>query len=513
MKAFLLHKQKDFDLDRELPPNEQALVKDLELGTLFDAMAGGDAFLIDVAKSVVLSSLKDPTEVVYRQRVLNDCMEQPSVVKEIYDIAVEAIDGERKVWRSSFGYPDAVLDRSVEVLQLFVGLLKQLRRVADEHAEAFRSDGFSVFFEMLTQELDDEYFRTVEDHLRDLRFRRGVLISARLGKGNTGADYVLRKTRPTKWSWRQWIPVRERSAYTLVIPPRDEGGMRALSELRGRGINLVANALAQSTDHILSFFSMVRFELGFYLGCLNLRRQLTAKGEPLCFPAPAAPGSLVLSCRGLYDVGLALILRERRVVGNDVNADDRSLVIVTGANQGGKSTFLRSVGLAQLMMQCGMFVPAEAYRANICDGLFTHYKREEDPTMTSGKLDEELSRMSDIADQLSPNCMVLFNESFAATNEREGAEIARAIVRALLEAGIKVFFVTHSFELAHGFYGRGMGDALFLRAERQADGGRTFRLVEGEPLPTSYGEDLYERIFGEAPDVAPTTLAPKAPAV
>ncbi|GLI35569.1 hypothetical protein DAMNIGENAA_30020 [Desulforhabdus amnigena] len=70
-------------------------------------------------------------------------------------------------------------------------------------------------------------------------------------------------------------------------------------------------------------------------------------------------------------------------------------------DQGGKSIFLRSIGLAQLMMQCDMFVPAESFSSNVCEGLFTHYKREEDPAMKSGKLDEELSRMSEIVDNLS----------------------------------------------------------------------------------------------------------------
>ncbi len=65
------------------------------------------------------------------------------------------------------------------------------------------------------------------------------------------------------------------------------------------------------------------------------------------------------------------------------------LLIITGANQGGKSTFLCAVGLAQVMMQCGMFVAAESFSANVCDGIYTHYKREEDASMRSGKLDEE----------------------------------------------------------------------------------------------------------------------------
>ena len=99
----------------------------------------------------------------------------------------------------------------------------------------------------------------------------------------------------------------------------------------------------------------------------------------------------------------------------------------------------------------------------------------EDSTLESGKLDEELSRMSEIVDHLSPNALILLNESFAAAIEREGFEIARQIVRALLERQM-----------------------IFLRAERQADGQRTFQLAEGEPLKTSFGEDLYEKIFCES---------------
>jgi len=173
-----------------------------------------------------------------------------------------------------------------------------------------------------------------------------------------------------------------------------------------------------------------------------------------------------------------------------------SLVMITGANQGGKSTFLRSVGLALLLMQCGMFVPADSLAASACNGMFTHYKRDEDADMESGKLDEELSRMSGIVDQITPGCVLLCNESFASTNEREGSQIAWQIVRALLARGVRVLFVTHLFDLAHRLDGEGSRDALFLRAQRQAGGQRTFRVTEGEPLPTSHGEDLYRRIFG-----------------
>ena len=119
--------------------------------------------------------------------------------------------------------------------------------------------------------------------------------------------------------------------------------------------------------------------------------------------------------------------------------------------------------------------------------------------MKSGKLDEELSRMSDIVDNMTSRSIVLFNESFAATNEREGAEIARQIVFALCEKRVKMIFVTHLYEFARVICDKRMENVLFLRAEREADGRRTFKLVEGEPLQTSFGEDLYKSIFGVEP--------------
>lgn len=152
-----------FELEREPVPNEKALVQDLGLDVLFEAMAGGDPFLLGVAKTVVLASLKEPAEIVYRQHVLEDCIAHASVVKEIYELAVAAIEGERKHWRSFFRSPEILLHREVEVLDLFVGLLKRLRRVADAHAPQFRSEGFTAFFTMLAEELDDEYLHRVDD--------------------------------------------------------------------------------------------------------------------------------------------------------------------------------------------------------------------------------------------------------------------------------------------------------------------------------------------------------------
>ncbi|MFZ5883088.1 MAG: MutS-related protein [Chloroflexota bacterium] len=496
MNVFLMHPDRNFAPTPKLPFNEKALTEDLELNVLFDVMAQGDEFLFDVAKKAIFSSLDSPEAIRYRQAILKDSLQHPEVVREIYSLPIEATDRKHRHWMGIFSrYPSGVLSGAVEMLEMFVVLLRKLKRIADEHAVEFESEGFRRFFAMIQQELTEEYFTVVEEHLKRLRFKRGILISAELGSGNEGTNYVLRKTNHDDQNWVKRVFSRKSPTYSYTIAPRDDAGARALGELRNKGLNLVADAAGQSADHIDGFFNALRTELAFYVGCLNLAERLAQLGEPIAFPDPAPASERQLSFRGLYDPALALTMK-KKVVGNDVTADGKDLVIITGANQGGKSVFLRSIGIAQLMMQCGMFVPAEAFRANLGTGLFTHYKREEDSTMTSGKFDEELGRMSQIVDHLTPNSIVLFNESFAATNEREGSEIARQIVSALLEKKVKVFFVTHLYELARGFHDKDMPNALFLRADRKEKGRRTYKLIEAPPLQTSFGADAYHKIFG-----------------
>src|SRR5271167_1279082 len=162
---------------------------------------------------------------------------------------------------------------------------------------------------MIKKELGDDYFASIQTHLRKLKFRGGVLLSAELGRGNKGCNYVLRKS-PEKQSWMKRMFEERPPVYTFYLHPRDESGAKALSELNDTGINLVANALAQSTDHILSFFSMLRTELAFYVGCLNLDAKLEQKGAPMSFPLPVASSERRHAFAGLYDICLALSLEQ-----------------------------------------------------------------------------------------------------------------------------------------------------------------------------------------------------------
>jgi DNA mismatch repair ATPase MutS len=498
MRARLLFPDRDFVPQSRVASHQHALERDLGLDTILTVMAAGDAFVHDACRKIIAEGAHNDVAVVrYRQAVLEDCMAQSVIIRELYDLAVEGTDAPRRLpFYGLLGKtPSSMLSSAVSLLEVLLDTLRRLRAFADLHAAGFRSAGLVAVFDSVRQELDDAYLAEVARHLTRLRFRRGVLLSAELGQHNEGRAYTLRVPESPAPNWWQRALGLGAPGFTIRIPDRDEAGARALGDIESRGLVRVAAAASQSAAHVMSFFQQLRTELALYVGALNLRDRLAAIGAEVSLPAPAAAGSHALHFRGLHDPALSLALG-RQAIANDLDVTGVRVIVVTGANQGGKSTYLRSLGLAQVMMQAGLFVAARSFSAELCTGVFTHFPREEDAALQHGKLDEELARLSGIVDALRPGSMLLMNESFASTNQREGSELARQAVRALAERLVAVRFVTHLHEFARQLFEQRRDDVLFLRAERLADGSRSFRIVPGEPLETSFGTDLYAEVFG-----------------
>ena len=146
MKAHLLFRDRDFDPASPRTANAADMTADLALDGVLGAMAAGDRFLLATARSIILSPLDNPADIRYRQAVLADVMRNPDAVREIYGIAVEAIERERHEW--GFGLedrPEALLSRSVRVLQIFVEQLQRLRAACDSAGDQFNPLGSGPF--------------------------------------------------------------------------------------------------------------------------------------------------------------------------------------------------------------------------------------------------------------------------------------------------------------------------------------------------------------------------------
>ena len=301
--------------------------------------------------------------------VLADCLDasrdRPAALRPRDRGARERTEGRRRLWHSD--RPDTILHRSVQVLDAARGRPQATpadRRRAGRELSTRRDSRASSRCSARSSPTTTS--QTVEQHLRELEFKRGVLESAELGKGNKGRRYVVRRPRAQRWTERLAVrqpltelqlhdpaPRRERLQGAGRDPrARDQPGRQ-----RGRAVRRSRQELLQHAP------ARARLLPRLPQPARAARREGRADLLPRRRWPPTQP---TLSAGGLYDVCLTLHL-EDRAVGNDVDADGKSLVMITGANQGGKSTLLRSLGLAHLMMQCGMFVGARSFRANVCD--------------------------------------------------------------------------------------------------------------------------------------------------
>jgi hypothetical protein len=270
--------------------------------------------------------------------------------------------------------------------------------------------------------------------------------------------------------------------------------MKALAEKYPKEFRDVHEAAQASQIIPEPFIGRFVKEVRFYFLYLDLMTKIRGKGCPFVYPDISEEGGIEI--RGAYD--LALAISTQTVVPNDfVLSDEERSVIITGANQGGKTTFLRSVGLAQAMAQSGLFTAAQSLSCPVYSGVYTHFPNGEDKEMNSGLLEVELRKLDALIGVIRPGALLLMNESFATTTPGEAAFLSGQVTRALRESDITTFFVTHLFGFADALWQLQPSDVRFLRAPRDTDGGRSYRLEEGAPGETGYAQDLYTQTIRE----------------
>lgn len=257
-------------------------------------------------------------------------------------------------------------------------------------------------------------------------------------------------------------------------------------------------------------------ELELFIAATELAERLEAAGLPTAVPTLEEIGARSLQAGEVYNLALALRRLkagtggngadhdgtkgsaepgEEPVVPNDIAISGGTLgAVITGPNRGGKTTYLQAVGQSQVMAQAGLFVPAREARVSPVDYLATHFPHREQSASELGRFGEEVARLSGIFDRISPESLILLNESFASTNPTEAMTFGEEVLKALGEAGARVLVATHLLDMARRAPGLGPFTALTAEVEAGAEGARrTFRIVPGMPKDSSYAYDLVRR--------------------
>jgi hypothetical protein len=267
----------------------------------------------------------------------------------------------------------------------------------------------------------------------------------------------------------------------------------------------IARTLRQYISLQSSFLTGLSGEITFYLAAVRLMQQLQRHKLSWCRPEIAPMTERVCELQNAYNLNLALHLMNQAnvddaVIKNDVRMNQHGrIMILTGPNQGGKTTYVQMVGLCQILTQLGLWVPATQARISPVDGIFTHYPIEESSAKATGRFGDEAQRLSDIFTDATRHSLILLNESLASTNSSESLYIAQDLVRILRRMGARAIFATHLHELAAdvtSFNEQTPGDSQVVslvasRIETGADGTqRSYKILPRQPMGRSYAREI-----------------------
>ncbi len=233
-------------------------------------------------------------------------------------------------------------------------------------------------------------------------------------------------------------------------------------------------------------------ELPFYLGVLPQLRRLSDAGLPLTYPTLVAHDA-ACGARSSYDlaVGLSLLSEGGEVVTNDWHLEPpERILVVTGANQGGKTTFARAFAQLHHLAAIGLPVPAARARVGLHDRLRTHFEHQERMTTLRGKLQDELERMHAVLADATGRSVIVLNETFSSTTLQDARGLGRTFLERLTALGARVVYVTFVDELAT------TGAAVVSMVAGVAEDDptrRTFRIVRRPPDGLAHALALAER--------------------
>ena len=212
----------------------------------------------------------------------------------------------------------------------------------------------------------------------------------------------------------------------------------------------LADYCARHGDYLDATIGRFDREVQFYLAYLELIARFRAAGLPFCYPQVTAD-SKEAAVKETFDVALAnkLVPGGGTVVCNDFHLEEpERIFVVSGPNNGGKTTFARTFGQLHYLASLGLLVPGSEARLFLPDRIYTHFEKEEDIETLRGKFEDELVRVHEILERATSNSVVVMNESFSSTSLNDALFVGTEVVQRILELGALGVYVTFVDEIA-----------------------------------------------------------------
>jgi DNA mismatch repair protein MutS len=429
--------------------------RDLNLDQIVDSITvGREEYTL---KPFFHLPLRRAEAVRYRQRVFLD-LDNPEVLKAVQSFAASmhtmrahlALSEKRYYKRQKqASFLDAVRTYCSATTSLSHSLI----------STHLNSSGFEGFRDFLNRYSGSEDFaalvretEAVRVGLQEVKYSVHIQ-SARVtvDQNDTGGDYS-QEVLATFEKFRQTDP----RSHRLKVPASIE-----MNHIEAQILDLVAKLHPEIFAHLDEYCSrfsnychevIARFdrEVQFYLAYFEQMERVKNAGLPFCWPQVTSESKEVQALNS-YDLALAnqLIHVRKEVVTNSFHLrQPERIIVVSGPNQGGKTTFARTFGQLHYLAALGCPVPGASAKLFLFDNIFTHFEKEEKVQNLRGKLEDELIRIREIFERATANSVLIMNESFLSTTLNDALFLSREVMKRIRALDMLCVTVTFLDELA-----------------------------------------------------------------
>jgi len=515
------------------------LISDMMLDTLSKLICNANAYKMQQ----ILCELCDDEETInYRLDVIDDLLSMPELADTLKKIVHIMIDNDKgSIYNISTPDSFTTLDAAVTAFEAYIRCIDFMHEFTQRRGADAKSQGIRKMLDFFERCYSDKHYKALCGDISELREKikgriKSVVVAINLDdelvpvsaglieisdkeytKKPTMLDRIIYhgakfgdKNVMGALRQRYEYEGNDKSSKDRIAAPHEKALFEELDFITKKYIELVDDALDEYRAIGFKDVYSIEYQLDFYMGVIALIKSARSKGLEMCRPRLLPAGERRAVIKGLFDpiyFSEASIYNlshkdKRQVVTNDISLDEAAgFYILTGANNGGKTTFVRAIGLCQIMAQAGLYVPASECEISPVDMVYTHFPKEEQKGIDSSRFTSEIKQFKEISDVITNRSLLLMNESIQSTTPKECVDIAVSLVHIFCILGVRGIFATHLVDIAPRALELNTDDEMNTMVESitvsvdESTGERLYKIKKGLPGDSSYADTIFEK-FG-----------------
>lgn len=482
----------------------------------------------------ILTQLSTDEEVLnYRLDILEDFLNVPQLEAVLYENVHKLYINEH-VNIQKLGLADSfyALNTRLNSLKTFIECITKCHEFCQKFQDRFKSEALKGLVEYFASVYNSEYFDEVKRETDEcLKILAKGVKSVTVGINfddmmrpveamllSVSTDSIKKKGR-FDWIFKHLDGGADRAIGRTHSLYNENGGtndleaplFRELKEINSEYIAHLDRAIRayfkKSTEDILTFES----QMSFYIGAKRIIDAVRARGLDMCRPKYLKMDERRLDAKGVFDLSFYTQMvssdpmgsLKDKIITNDCRMDDDGrFFVLTGANNGGKTTYTRAIGIIQVLAQAGIYVPCTSCEISPVDFIYTHFPKEEEVGLNTSRFTQECKQFKVTVDNATRYSMLLLNESIQSTTPTECVFIATELTKIFRCIGVRGVYATHLLELAKNLdklNAEVEGDtklvSIVTTVDTTADNKRLYRIIRSAPQEFGYAQTIYKK-FG-----------------